>query len=66
MKMIKCDRCGKKEEHPGSVFSAGTAPVWFGKVTQYRMGEDIGIYPIDLCRKCQGEFDSLTSEFMEE
>jgi len=66
MKMIKCDRCGKNEENPGSVFSAGIAPVWLGSITQYRLGEQALIHPIDLCIKCQGKFDNLTREFMEE
>lgn len=64
MKMIKCDRCGKKEECPGSVFNAGIDPVYFGSVTQYRLGEAAQIHKIDLCRKCQGELDNKVREFM--
>lgn len=65
MKMIKCDRCGKKEEIMGSLFSAGIEPVYFGRVTQYRLGEIPDIHGIDLCTKCQDEYDVLTREFME-
>lgn len=65
MKMIKCDRCGKKEDTGGPVFCAGIDPVYFGHVTQYRLGEMPDIHGIDLCRSCGGQLNEWIRKFME-
>lgn len=63
MKMIKCDRCGKVDDGP--IYSMGCYPFYIGQVREYSYGEMPGINNLDLCNKCQSEFDGITTKFME-
>lgn len=63
-KMVRCDRCRKADDWNSSMFCAGMESVYFGHVTQYRLGEMADIHNVDLCAECQAKLDKKVRKFM--
>ena len=64
MKVIKCDRCGKKAS---GYFAFGIDPFYYGSIIQYLPGGEIsGHNKLDLCGECQSALDALVNNFLKQ